>query len=45
MIAEVQYNAAVLNLNMLIRANAACTLAENRPKLSDFLVGRSFLGV
>ena len=24
---------------------AACTLAENRPKLADFLIGRSFLGV
>ena len=23
----------------------ACTLAENRPKLADFLVGRLFLGV
>ena len=26
-------------------SNAACTLAENRPKLAEFLIGRSFLGV
>ena len=26
-------------------SKAACTLAENQPKLGDFLIGRSFSGV
>ena len=30
-----------MNVCMYI-ANVACTLVENRPKLADFLIGRSF---
>ena len=32
-------------IQAILLTNAACTLAENRPKLSDLLVGRSFLGI
>ena len=31
-----------LNVRTIAYTQGACTLAENRPKLADFLIGRSF---